>query len=146
VNTNLENMKLKIERETLVKDLQHEFARNYEFLKIEFFRIKHVESKLSHNAQKVEPGEKITNLLRNGKTGVIDIGRSRTVAEVEADFRNKFGIYVQVYRKSGDLWIETSKTDHWTLNGQNEEGRDSRRGSGKKSLDERLEESRWDSE
>jgi hypothetical protein len=139
-------MKLKIEEKTLVKDIQDEFNRCYEFLKIEFFRCAHIESELSPDAEKIGPGEKISHFKKTLKPGLIDIGSNRTVAEVEADFRNKFGLSVQVYRRSGDLWIETSKTDHWTLNGQNEEGRESGKGYGKKSVDEKMEESRWDSE
>jgi hypothetical protein len=139
-------MKLKIDVKARVKDLQREFASKYEFLKIEFFKKIHVDNELSPNVQRIDPVEKIGNLVKTEKTGVIDINSNRTVAEVEADFRNQFGLSVQVYRKSGDLWIETSKTDHWTLNGQNEEGRESGMGSAKKSLDEKLEETRWDSE
>jgi hypothetical protein len=139
-------MKLKIDVKARVKDVQGDFASKYEFLKIEFFKQIHVDNELSPDVQRIDPDEKILNLVKTEKTGVIDINSNRTVAEVEADFRNKFGLSVQVYRKSGDLWIETSKTDHWTLNGQNEEGRESGMGSAKKSLDEKLEETRWDSE
>lgn len=139
-------MKLKIDGKAQVKDIQGEFARKYEFLKIEFFKKVHPDTELSSNAQRIDPTEKVRNLVRIEKTGLVDINCNRTVAEVEADFRNKFGLSVQVYRKSGDLWIETSKTDHWTLNGQNEEGRESCMGSAKKSLDEKLEETQWDSD
>jgi hypothetical protein len=41
------------------------------------------------------------------------------VAELEKEFFEKFGIAMQVSRKSGKIWIETSKTDDRTLKAQN---------------------------
>lgn len=46
----------------------------------------------------------------------------RTVLQLEKDIWEALGIAAQVYRRSGDLWIETSLTDDWTLNRQNKEG------------------------
>jgi hypothetical protein len=34
----------------------------------------------------------------------------------------EFGLCVQVFRKSGNHWIETSLTNSWTLEQQNREG------------------------
>jgi hypothetical protein len=33
-----------------------------------------------------------------------------------------YGLSVQVFRKSGNVWLETSATDNWTLRQQNNEG------------------------
>jgi hypothetical protein len=34
------------------------------------------------------------------------------------------GLYVQVFRKSGKVWLETTATDNWSLYKQNEEGQE----------------------
>jgi hypothetical protein len=44
------------------------------------------------------------------------------VSKVEMGFQESFGISVQVFRKSGKVWLETSATDCWTLEEQNEQG------------------------
>jgi hypothetical protein len=33
----------------------------------------------------------------------------------EQTLKEKFGINVQVFRKAGELWLQTTITDHWTL-------------------------------
>jgi len=35
---------------------------------------------------------------------------------------DQFGLHVQIFRKSGDLWLQTSKTDEWTIEHQNARG------------------------
>jgi hypothetical protein len=55
--------------------------------------------------------------------GWIDISKQRTAGELESDFRRHLGLSVQVMRKSGDMWIQTTKTDYWTLHQLNEEGK-----------------------
>ena len=52
--------------------------------------------------------------------GIID--ENLTVAEMEMGFKKQFGVNMQVYRKSGNVWIETTLTDKWTLKKQNQEG------------------------
>ena len=47
-----------------------------------------------------------------------------TVGELEKLFRERFGANIQVSRKSGTLWLETTMTDNWTLKQQNEHGRE----------------------
>ena len=41
------------------------------------------------------------------------------VAELENAFAKSFGFAVQVFRKSGNVWLQTTATDDWTLEEQN---------------------------
>ncbi|MNF16790.1 hypothetical protein D3C80_2199700 [compost metagenome] len=66
---------------------------------------------------------------------------------VEKDFWEKLGLSAQIFRKSGNLWIETSLTDDWTLARQNDEGFQlSNNSVSHKSFDDRIEENRIDNE
>ena len=47
-----------------------------------------------------------------------------SVTELETMFRENFGLYVQVFRRSGKLWLETTATDSWTLTVQNDQGKE----------------------
>ena len=45
-----------------------------------------------------------------------------TVNELEQRFSDVYGLGVQVFRKSGNVWLETTVTDGWTLEQQNKQG------------------------
>lgn len=53
--------------------------------------------------------------------GSLEIHPYTTVMDLEQEFQDSFGLSIQVFRKSGDVWIETTVTDDWTLAKQNEE-------------------------
>ena len=46
-----------------------------------------------------------------------------TVTDLEQNFSDVYGLSIQVFRKSGDVWLETTITDGWTLEKQNEQGK-----------------------
>jgi hypothetical protein len=106
-----------------VKEVQEEFQKKYPYLKIEFFKntIKNGSSP-SVKSQTI-PGRTLIGMIRHIHTeGELNIDGSRSVEEIENDFQNKFGLSVQVFRKSSSMWIETTLTHHWSLLRQNFEG------------------------
>ncbi len=50
------------------------------------------------------------------------VSEDQTVLEVEQFFKLHFNLNAQVFRKSGNNWLETTLTDSWTLKKQNQEG------------------------
>lgn len=50
----------------------------------------------------------------------LELSPQMTVAQLEAALLDH-GIFAQVFRKSGDLWLETTQTDGWTLERVNDE-------------------------
>ncbi|HEX2628442.1 MAG TPA: hypothetical protein VHM26_05515 [Chitinophagaceae bacterium] len=112
---------ISIRQDRTIGDVQRDFAQAYPFLKIDFYKI--------NGKAKYTTAEKLDklvlmrscNLLREGELIVGDI---MTVLELERSFRENFGLYVQVSRKSGTLWLETTMTDNWTLKQQNDHGRE----------------------
>lgn len=42
------------------------------------------------------------------------------VSELESVFTETFGLSVQVFRKLGNVWLQTTTTDNWTLAEQNQ--------------------------
>jgi len=57
-------------------------------------------------------------------TGTITIAPGMTVNELEQNFKDVYGLSVQVFRKSGKVWLETTVTDGWSLEEQNRQGED----------------------
>lgn len=138
---------MQIQKDDLIKGIQKRFNEAYPFLKIEFFKKSHPNRKPSPKSELINPIEPIGNLSKFDCSGFVDISGNRTVEMLENDFWEKFGLPVQVFRQSGNMWIETSLTDDWTLARQNYEGQQfSVPLSERKSLDDRLEDKRMDTD
>lgn len=116
-------MKLQIDKDTKVRDVQKQFAEEYPFLKIEFYKRPHIESELSSVKDRIPPNEIISKVSNYKGKKSIDINQQRTVADLEAAVYKKLGIGMQVSRRMGTTWLETSLTDNRTLGAQNEQGK-----------------------
>ncbi len=65
------------------------------------------------------------DIVRTGRLtneGDFRIDSKLPVGEFEQKFLAKYGLNVQVFRKSGNLWMQTTATDSWTLAEQNRKG------------------------
>ena len=115
-------MVLQILKTRSVGDVQQDFSREYPYLRIDFF--KNVDGKLgSLIKQRLSRTAKLSSSGRL-KEGELEIYDEMTVGHLEKTFRERFGINMQVSRKSGPVWLETTVTDKWTLKQQNEHGRE----------------------
>jgi hypothetical protein len=116
-------MTITITKDRIIKDIQKEFNLEYPFLKIEFFK-KGYQMKRSVYKETGLSKEMMVGLNKLGSSlEGLQITGNMTVKELERKCEEVLGLSVQVYRKSGNLWLETTMTDNWTLNQQNESGR-----------------------
>lgn len=113
------NMVLHISQNKTLQEAQEEFNKGYRFLSIEFytdtepgFARKHLNNSLLLT---------VAGLRRNGE---LELNDFMTVGELENCLLKKFGLNVQVSRRSGTLWLETTMTGNWTLKQQNDHGRE----------------------
>lgn len=118
-------MQLLINGERLISEVQGDFNSAYPFLKLEFFR------NGSKRQDRYPANLKIAGKARvkeawvwkkNG--GHLDFSDAITVLELEQAFMDEFGLSVQVFRKSGNVWLETTMTDNWTLKHQSDHARE----------------------
>lgn len=115
-------MFLFLSEDKTLNEVQQSFTSKYPFLKLDFYRLQKgdptltVKKHLLHSITLKAAG------LKNN--GLIDINNDMTVADLEKIFLHQFGLNVQVSRKSGILWLETTMTDKWSLQKQNEHGRE----------------------
>lgn len=112
-------MELIINNNTVLKQVQSEFNSLYPYLKIEFVA---TTPKSGAKLAKLLPNSTFRQVLHTNDDVRINVSGKRTVADVEKDFRDRTGLGIQLYRKSGNVWIETSLTDDWTLDRQNQSG------------------------
>ncbi len=118
-------MKLSITKDLLIKEVQDEFNKIYPFLKIDFFAKTGGYRRHLAGDQRFASRQKISEA---GKTslpeGEIELSDQMTVHELEKKLQDQFSLYAQVFRKGGNIWMETTMTDSWTLKDQNEHGRE----------------------
>ncbi len=91
-------------------------------LKIEFYKNKNTE--LNGHWDILDSHLTISELLPQTLEGTLEIGPVMKVSELEQQFEMQFGLHVQVFRKSGNVWLQTGRTDSWTLDQQNQEAID----------------------
>lgn len=105
---------MKIYKKQTVKDIQELFTRKFSGLKLEFFSQSHEAGALSPNEYKLTPETKLAELTSIDQSIELSIDGHTKVGTLEKRFE-ELGLHAQVYWKSGDIWLQTSKTDERTL-------------------------------
>lgn len=118
-------MYLEINGERLISEIQQDFGAVYPFLKIEFFR----NGKIRRDRYPVNKLIPATQPVKTAwhykqEKGQLTLSDGMTVTDFENALMDQFGLSAQVFRRSGNIWLETTITDYWTLKQQNEHGRE----------------------
>ncbi len=111
---------MKISRDRTIEDLKREFRDAYPGLKLEFYSKAHKQHEGSSQEFLLSNNQLLKDIISN--EGEVELEEDLTVGEMERTFAEKFNLHVQVFRKSRSLWLQTSKTDDWTLAVQNRKG------------------------
>ena len=115
-------MTIQVTVDRLIEDIQKDFSYVFPYLKIEFFR---KGTRYKQNKQRtisLPIHQTIGSVFKNNRRGSLNITPSMTVRDLERNCDEQFGVMVQLFRRSGTLWLETSMTDNWTLQQQNDRG------------------------
>lgn len=115
-------LNIEISEQRKISDVQKEFNEMFPYLKLEFFTKTHGKREGSEKKYQIDCSKKICDSRKINKKGLITIHPKLTVAELEKAFMENFGLSVQVFRKSGKMWLQSTITDDWTLREQNEHG------------------------
>jgi len=117
-------MYLHITPTRFIADVQKEFNDKFPFLKLEFFQkrpsapglpLKKI-IVLNQSLKDIQPG------IHDDST--VEIRENMKVEDLENIFKDQLGLIIQVFRRSGNVWLETTMTDKWTLDHQNEHGKE----------------------
>ena len=115
-------MKIKISDDRKIFEIQEEFNRIFPYLKIEFFSSPHKTGIGTPKKLIKNNNDTLGTCRKVHKNGFLYITPLMTVSELEQLLYEAYGLGVQVFRKSGKVWLETTVTDSWTLADQNKEG------------------------
>lgn len=109
-------MLLQISPDKTIGVLQAEFSEAFPGLKIVFFSKPHGVQKGSAAKFLVQqPDILLSQLSPQLKSGSVTVEPSLVVSQFEQALETDFGLHMQVFRKSGRTWLETSVTDNLTL-------------------------------
>lgn len=118
----LNTMKIEINRATKLKMIQEEFQNQFPFLKLEFYSNTHRSGEGSTKKHTLNSNLSVGEVSKLGEGKELSIEKSMKVSQLEEAFFKIFGLNVQVFRKSNNLWLQTTITDNWTLEKQNQNG------------------------
>ena len=105
-----------------LQEIQKEFHQKFPFLKIKFYKGTHQQGEGSPVQEKLDSSMTIGEARTLHSSGDLSINANQKISTLEQGFLEKFGLNAQVFRKSGNLWLQSSKTDHWILSEANRKG------------------------
>lgn len=114
-------MKILISDTKQIRTIQKQFEAEFPHLRLEFFTKAHGRGESSLWDDLVDSHKTLGEFRYSHQTDKIEILPEMTVAVLEEMFRKNFGLSVQVFRRSGNAWLETTATDSWTLEKQQRE-------------------------
>lgn len=115
-------MELEITNEKQIRELKSTFNDRFPYLKLEFFSKLHEPGKATGLKFKIPEDKFLQDAGPVKENGKILVSPEMTINELEQLFGKKFGLGVQVFRRTGNSWFETILTDYMTLDAQNKEG------------------------
>lgn len=116
-------MEIEIASSRTIKEIQDEFNHKFPYLSIQFFGISSAATNLFSKENRIEDhSQTLGHLYVLDQVGNVNVNGHVKVDTLENQFLDEFNIPVQVYRKSGNLWLQTIETNHWTLSEQNRHG------------------------
>ena len=114
-----------ITKNKTITEVQQEFQQKFPYLKIEFYTLPHKSGEASSPLRQIDASKKIGELTDHLTETELSINGHLKVNTLEENLKAQFGLNAQVFRQSGDIWLQTTSTDHWTLSDQNARGQQS---------------------
>lgn len=113
---------IQIEPSNTLEEVQAAFKSAFPLLDIKFFQKGHNENEGNLKENEIENYKTKLSSINNSST-TLSIDGHKKVSTLEADFE-ALGIHAQVFRKSGNVYIQTTTTDHLTLAEQEKQAHD----------------------
>ena len=111
-------MLLHINDSKTVEDLQDRFNRCFPYLKIEFYKEAGNHLKACDKSNLVSPYTFIGDIRKNTYCGTMDIKSWDKTSKVKNDFKDIFGLTVQIFRLHNGEWMPTTYSNELTLQQQ----------------------------
>ena len=103
-----------IERQDSVREIQEKFSDLFPYLLLSFLSNKEEKKLISRQAFYC-PDVKMIEINNSLIGGSFELSDEMTVSQLENHLYDRFGLPVQVSRKSGKVWLGTHMTNDWAL-------------------------------
>jgi hypothetical protein len=113
---------MKITQDTKLKNFKEQFSGRYKGLKIEFYQNPHQPYEGNHIQNTLSDETLMSELLSIELPVDLGVEDDMSVTDFEQLMETKLGLHVQVFRRSNAIWLQTTKTDDWSLGKQNTKG------------------------
>lgn len=133
-------MYIEINDNTRIGDIEKVFSNFYPYLQIGFYKRSHEKYAASIEKELISPDARISDIKQTHVSGILEIRPLFTVAGVEKEFQQRFGLSVQILWKENKQWEQTTDMDDFTLKELNEMGRSSSDAFILENIDEEAEE------
>lgn len=107
-----------IREEKKLREMQAEFREKFPYLKLEFYK----PNGSPEERTPLNPDLTVREIRTNHHEGEVSLHGNMKVRTLESVFYETYGLKVQVFRLSGNIWLQTTSTDEWTLHEQNRKG------------------------
>ena len=108
-------MNINIQKGMTIDAIKRQFSLLFPYLKLEFFLRQTVPGH-SPAELRIAPGNALVEHIQPRVCpGVLYIDDTTTAGAMEMELANRFLLNAQVFRRSGNVWLETSATDGWAL-------------------------------
>jgi hypothetical protein len=108
-------MKIIVNKWTTVGSIQLAFNTFFPAFKLEFFLCKYNQESLFPDNEKLKPEYVISSDDKNILSRDIEIDSANKVRDIEKMFYEKYGLCAQIFFKCKNKWIQTVKSDHYSL-------------------------------
>ena len=115
-------MKFKLSANDTVQQVQQKFREVFSHLSIEFYRKPHQEEQASAAKEQYLHNVFIKDITQQEKDMDIEINPLHTTADFEQYMETEHGLHIQVMRLQRGTWLQTTTSDHLSLEEQNNAG------------------------
>ena len=116
-------MVIDINDTTTIREIEGLFSTEYPYLNITFIHQVHDPGDEFLKQKAIPVDTTIGEIKKTHTSALIEIQPGNTIADIEKEFRQRFGLLVEILRKSDSHWILPAGADQLTLREQNELGR-----------------------
>jgi hypothetical protein len=117
-------MKIIVNDHRKIFGIQEEFSKLFPYLKIEFYSESPIITGGLPNKIFMPSASVLGDCRIVHNKGTIIITPQMTIDELENVFCDVYGLSIHIIRKSGNAWIEASMSGGWTLEEQNNQGKE----------------------
>lgn len=111
-----------ITAEKTIEKTQEEFNQLFPALRIVFYTTTHRSEAGTPGKDHIKGKVRLKEVHPDVAGKSVTVTGSFTVTKLEQQIQDTFKVGAQVFRKSGNIWLQTTTTDNLTLDEQNEKG------------------------